>query len=192
MSHNVFETPALSTRSSMDDFTHHASGTQTPRSRASARLGRHKSSYIMDSLPPPSPSWSPVPSIHGGFMSGATTARTSRRNSLTSMHSMASHGVMEEIKHEAMVNFLFQQQCSKWSSTCVVSVSLTVDHRKALDQQRQWRPRGCSRTKIARQLRSMPSGTERFLARLLCIDAQSPGCDDDQLSRHSGVRAIHT
>ena len=105
---------------------------------------------------------------------------------------MASHGVMEEIKHEAMVNFLFQQQCSKWCSTCIVSASLTVDHRKALDQQRQWRARGRSRTKIARKLCGMPSGTERFLARLLCIDAQSSGCDDDQLSRHSGVRAIHT
>ncbi|KAF1929383.1 uncharacterized protein M421DRAFT_60758 [Didymella exigua CBS 183.55] len=70
----------------------------------------------MDSLPPPSPSWTPAPSI--GPLSGTTTARTSRRNSFTSMHSVTSHGgIMEEIKHEAMVNFLFQQQCKKlWIS----------------------------------------------------------------------------
>lgn len=43
---------------------------------------------------------------------------------------------MEEIKHEAMVNFLFQQQCSKCCGACIVSASLTLNYRKALDQQR--------------------------------------------------------
>lgn len=46
---------------------------------------------------------------------------------------------MEEIKHEAMVNFLFQQQCSKCFGTCSASASLTANHRKALDlEQRRW------------------------------------------------------
>jgi hypothetical protein len=159
MSGGPFQTPALSTRSSMDDISVQPSGTQTPKSRAvSTRLGRHKSSYLMDSLPPPSPSWTPAPSI--GPMSGTTTARTSRRNSFTSMHSTTSHGgIMEEIKHEAMVNFLFQQQCSKCFGTSHASASLTANLRKALDlQQRGWH-RGCSRQEIARQLRCLPTFT---------------------------------
>lgn len=155
MSNNVVGTPALSTKSSVDDFSQHASGTQTPRSTRASRLGRHKSSFIMESLPPPSPSWTPAPSI--GPMSGTTTARTSRRNSFTSMHSVASHGIMEEIKHEAMVNFLFQQQCSKCCGTCIVSASLTATHREAMDQQRKWRYRRCTCAQVARQLRSMPT-----------------------------------
>lgn len=40
---------------------------------------------------------------------------------------------MEEIKHEAMVNFLFQQQCSECCDTCIVGNSLTIGYRKALD-----------------------------------------------------------
>jgi hypothetical protein len=44
---------------------------------------------------------------------------------------------MEEIKHEAMVNFLFQQQCSKCSGSRSVSASLTANHRKALDLQQR-------------------------------------------------------
>lgn len=40
---------------------------------------------------------------------------------------------MEEIKHEAMVNFLFQQQCSECCGTCIASAALTTNYRKALD-----------------------------------------------------------
>lgn len=40
---------------------------------------------------------------------------------------------MEEIKHEAMVNFLFQQQCSEYSGTCILSATLTGNYREALD-----------------------------------------------------------
>ena len=139
MSGGPFQTPALSTKSSMDDISAQPSGAQTPKSRAvSMKLGRHKSSYIMDSLPPPSPSWTPAPSI--GPLSGTTTARTSRRNSFTSMHSVTSHGgIMEEIKHEAMVNFLFQQQCSECLGTCSASASLMATNRKALDLQQRRR-----------------------------------------------------
>ncbi|KAF2636439.1 putative glycosyltransferase family 2 protein [Massarina eburnea CBS 473.64] len=46
-------------------------------------------------------------------MGHGTETRTSRRNSLTSMRSYASGGMMEDIKHEVMVNHLFLQQCKK-------------------------------------------------------------------------------
>lgn len=157
MSGGPFQTPALSTKSSMDEISVLPSGTQTPKSRTvSMKLGRHRSSYLMDSLPPPSPSWTPAPSI--GPLSGTTTARTSRRNSLTSIHSVASHGgIMEEIKYEAMVNFLFQQQCSKCYGACSASASLTTNHREALDFQQRRRYRGCSCKEIARHLCCVPA-----------------------------------
>lgn len=56
---------------------------------------------------PPSP-WAPEGTQPQG--SAATSALTSRRNSLQSVRS----SVMMELKYEAMVNHLFQQQCSKF------------------------------------------------------------------------------
>jgi hypothetical protein len=87
-------------------------GARTPRTGSSTP--RHPSQALLQQLPVPSSGWhddviTPV--------SGMTTARTSRRNSFTSMRSMGSFAMMEDIKHEVMANFLFQQQCGKlWIS----------------------------------------------------------------------------
>jgi len=56
----------------------------------------------------PASPWAPEGTGPRG--SAATSALTSRRNSLTSVRS----SVLMELKYEAMVNHLFQQQCSKF------------------------------------------------------------------------------
>jgi hypothetical protein len=69
-------------------------------------------------------------------MSGQTTAypsrQVSRRNSMTSMHSYAGANIMDEIKHEAMVNYLFQQQCSRFSSIMMRAAKSNTIFREAL------------------------------------------------------------
>jgi hypothetical protein len=128
------EGKTLSSRSSFDGLAPPTNGTATPRSVREQRLGRHKSSFIFDQLPPPSPVWSPAPSI--APMSGQTTAypsrQVSRRNSMTSMHSYAGANIMDEIKHEAMVNYLFQQQCSRFSSIMMRAAKSNTIFREAL------------------------------------------------------------
>ncbi|KAH3910411.1 hypothetical protein HBI56_075860 [Parastagonospora nodorum] len=69
-------------------------------------FGRSKPSSVTEELrPPPSP-WAPESSAQ---RSAATSAFTSRRNSSTSMRS----SMLKELKYEAMVNHLFQQQCRR-------------------------------------------------------------------------------
>ncbi|KAF2648213.1 hypothetical protein K491DRAFT_670986 [Lophiostoma macrostomum CBS 122681] len=69
-------------------------------------------------MPPPTSRWhnastnSSITFPHGPS-TGTTTAHTSRRNSLDSLRSFGSSGVLEDIKHEIMVNYVFQQQCGK-------------------------------------------------------------------------------
>jgi hypothetical protein len=73
-------------------------------------FGRSKPSPVSEGpeqLAPPSIPWTPESS--SAQQSAATSAFTSRRNSFTSVRS----SVLKELKYEAMVNHLFQQQCSK-------------------------------------------------------------------------------
>lgn len=77
----------------------------TDGSRTPVLQPQHPSMLISEKFPPPSPR----------FADGALTPATlgSRRPSFSgSMRSMQS-GFMEEIKHEVMVNYLFQQQCGR-------------------------------------------------------------------------------
>ena len=71
-------------------------------------FGRSKAAPdVVEQLPPPPSPWAAGVSPAQG--SAATSALTSRRNSLSSVRS----SVLQELKYEAMVNHLFQQQCSK-------------------------------------------------------------------------------
>lgn len=65
---------------------------------------QHPSTLISEKFPPPSPR----------FLDRALTpvSMGSRASFTGSMRSTQS-GFMEEIKHEVMVNYLFQQQCSR-------------------------------------------------------------------------------
>jgi hypothetical protein len=92
------------------------SGSQTPITCRS--LSRHPSSVLLTNMPPPSPRWNdgtttPRTMVSSGPATARGSARVSRRNSLTSMRSHQSFSVMEDMKHEVMVNYLFQQQCGK-------------------------------------------------------------------------------
>jgi hypothetical protein len=52
---------------------------------------------------------------------------------MTSVHSSyTSHNIMDEIKHEAMVNYLFQQQCSRFSSVVFRAAKSNTIFREAL------------------------------------------------------------
>jgi hypothetical protein len=87
------------------------SGTSTPKSTSRFRFGRNKSTPAIDVddlPPPPSVPWTPEGTTPQ--RSNVTSAYTSRRNSLTSVRS----SMLTELKYEAMVNHLFQQQCSRW------------------------------------------------------------------------------
>jgi hypothetical protein len=93
-------------------------GARTPRSGArtpSTQTIRHPSAVLFDQMPPPTPgqywgSGSRTP------VTGNTTVAVSRRSSfqsMRSMRSMASTSYLDDVKHEIMANFLFQQQCTK-------------------------------------------------------------------------------
>jgi hypothetical protein len=60
---------------------------------------------ISEKFPPPSPR----------FLDGALTPASmgSRRPSFSGSMRSTQSGFMEEIKHEVMVNYLFQQQCGR-------------------------------------------------------------------------------
>lgn len=121
------EKQSVASKSSSDALRTSKDGTRTPRDGLrtpnngirTPRMRRHPSSILMDQMAPPTPRYydgSMTPGTGPG--TGSTTARTSRRNSFSgSMHSFASFGMMDDIKHEVMVNHLFQQQCKKlWIS----------------------------------------------------------------------------
>jgi hypothetical protein len=81
-------------------------------------FGRNKPSADSERLAPPSTPWTPESS--SAQQSNATSALTSRRNSFTSVRS----SVLKELKYEAMVNHLFQQQCSKSCHMLVIRTKL--------------------------------------------------------------------
>jgi hypothetical protein len=73
-------------------------------------FGRSKALAVPEPLATPPAPWAPEGSAAQG--SAGTSALTSRRNSLSSVRS----SVLMELKYEAMVNHLFQQQCSNYST----------------------------------------------------------------------------
>jgi len=82
----------------------------TPSSSVGSKIfgfGRSKPSSVAEELPPPPSPWAPESS--SAQRSAVNSAFTSRRNSSTSMRS----SMLKELKYEAMVNHLFQQQCRK-------------------------------------------------------------------------------
>jgi hypothetical protein len=82
-------------------------------------FGRSKPAPITEELKAPPTPWA-GPENLSTQPSTATSALTSRRNSFTSVRS----SVLKELKYEAMVNHLFQQQCSK---LFIFSVSCDID-----------------------------------------------------------------
>jgi hypothetical protein len=96
-------------------------------------FGRSKPAPIAEELPlPPSP-WAPESS--SAQRSNATSALTSRRNSFTSVRSSA----LNELKYEAMVNHLFQQQCSEFLQLpWFYEGILTHRDRKTMAQRCEW------------------------------------------------------
>jgi hypothetical protein len=91
-------------------------GKRTPNNGRA--LSKHPGSSVIGRLSPPTPRWndgstnSSITFPHGTGTC-TTTAHTSRRNSLNSARSGGSLSQLEDIKHEVMVNHLFQQQCGK-------------------------------------------------------------------------------
>lgn len=85
-------------------------------------FGRSKAASVQEQLPTPTTPWTPEGT--SAQQSTATSALTSRRNSFTSVRS----SVLKELKYEAMVNHLFQQQCSKSKEghMCSLEKSLTI------------------------------------------------------------------
>ncbi|KAL5118210.1 hypothetical protein ACEQ8H_003882 [Pleosporales sp. CAS-2024a] len=87
------------------------SAASTPESsRTGSKLfgfGRSKPPSTSEALPPPATPWAPAGS--SAQKSAAASALASRRNSNNSMRS----SMLKELKYEAMVNHLFQQQCRR-------------------------------------------------------------------------------
>ena len=94
------------------------SGMVSPNERSEFTISRHPSSIFMEQVPTPGLRWqngtdgSSTPQT--GPHTGTNTTRTSRRNSFNgSMRSYASNSIMDDLKHEVMVNYTFQQQCGR-------------------------------------------------------------------------------
>lgn len=86
--------------SSLNNEKPSTDGTRTPITQP-----QHPSMLISEKFPPPSPR----------FLDGALTPASmgSRRPSFSGSMRSTQSGFMEEIKHEVMVNYLFQQQCGR-------------------------------------------------------------------------------
>lgn len=82
-------------------------------------LSQHPSSILLESIPTPNHRWhdgtmTPGTAVASGPGTANNTAKTSRRTSFAgSMRSYTSYSLIEDMKHEVMVNHLFQQQCAK-------------------------------------------------------------------------------
>ena len=85
-------------------------GTSTSNGTPAPGFGpRHPSSVLWDKLPPPGQTLDGNSTI--GTSLSATQAST--RNSCGSLPSTTNISFMDDMKHEVMVNYLFQQQCGK-------------------------------------------------------------------------------